>query len=200
MEPHLRPLTAATYETMVRIHIVPFLGSKRLDRLTVQDLRSWLNKLAETCQCCAREKDAKRPVERRRCCVIKRCCHQTLSKRSVNDARTILRSALTNAMVEERISKNVAQFVNVQRARRKRPDPWSAEEACTFLENAQTWRDYVYGAYVLIPVLGLRKGHLRLVAGRPRRPPPDRRADSSPLRDRAVLRCCIYVRGPFTIT
>ncbi|WP_308295713.1 N-terminal phage integrase SAM-like domain-containing protein [Streptomyces odontomachi] len=68
VEPNLRPLTAATYETTVRLYIVPFLGTKRLDRLTVQDMRSWLNKLAETCQCCAQGKDAKRPEERQRCC------------------------------------------------------------------------------------------------------------------------------------
>ncbi|MFF3911623.1 helix-turn-helix domain-containing protein [Streptomyces sp. NPDC001848] len=141
VEPNLRPLTAATYETTVRLYIVPFLGAKRLDRLTVQDMRSWLNKLAETCQCRAQGKDAKRPEEKQRCCAKGECCRQTPSKRSVNDARTILRSALTNAMVEERISKNVAQLVKVQRARRKRPDPWSVEEACSFLENAQTWRD-----------------------------------------------------------
>ncbi|WP_235457870.1 site-specific integrase [Streptomyces olivochromogenes] len=160
VEPNLRPLTAATYETTVRLYIVPFLGSKRLDRLTVQDMRSWLNKLAETCQCCVQGKDARRPEEKQRCCAKGQCCKRTLSKRSVNDARTILRSALTNAMVEERIAKNVAQLVKVQRARRKRPDPWSVEEACTFLENAQTWRDYLYGAYVLILVLGLRKGEV----------------------------------------
>ncbi|WP_278190680.1 site-specific integrase [Streptomyces spinosisporus] len=160
VEPNLRPLTVATYETTVRLYIVPFLGSKRLDRLTVQDMRSWLNKLAETCQCCAQGKDAKRPEEKQRCCAKGKCCRRTLSKRSVNDARTVLRSALTNAMVEERISKNVAQLVKVQRARRKRPDPWSVEEACAFLENAQTWRDYLYPAYVLILVLGLRKGEL----------------------------------------
>ncbi|MGY1526584.1 tyrosine-type recombinase/integrase [Streptomyces sp. MN3] len=160
VEPNLRPLTAATYETTVRLHIVPFLGSKRLDRLTVQDMRAWLNKLADTCQCCAQGKDARRPEERRRCCTKGKCCGRTLSKRSVNDARTVLRSALTNAMVEERISKNVAQLVKVQRARRRRPDPWSVEEACAFLENAQMWRDYLYPAYVLILVLGLRKGEV----------------------------------------
>ncbi|MEW2253775.1 hypothetical protein [Streptomyces sp. NPDC047869] len=33
-------------ETTVRLYVVPFLGSKRLDRLTVQDMRGWLNKLA----------------------------------------------------------------------------------------------------------------------------------------------------------
>lgn len=160
VEPNLRPLTAATYETTVRLYVVPFLGSKRLDRLTVQDVRGWLNKLAETCQCCAQGKDMKRPEEKQRCCAKGKCCRQTLSRRSVNDARTILRSALTNAMIEERISKNVAQLVKVQRARRKRPDPWSVEEACTFLENAQEWRDYLYAAYVLILVLGLRKGEV----------------------------------------
>ncbi|MGP3999596.1 site-specific integrase [Streptomyces sp. 8N706] len=160
VEPNLRPLTAATYETAVRLYIVPFLGPKRLDRLTVQDMRGWLNKLADTCQCCAQGKDAKRPDDKQRCCAKGKCCRQTLSKRSVNDARTILRSGLTNAMVEERISKNVAQLVKVQRARRKKPNPWSVEEACAFLENAQTWRDNLYAAYVLVLVLGLRKGEV----------------------------------------
>ncbi|WP_460068081.1 N-terminal phage integrase SAM-like domain-containing protein [Streptomyces sp. YKOK-I1] len=88
VEPNLRPLTAATYETTVRLHIVPFLGSKRLDRLTVQDMRGWLNKLAGACQCCAQGKDAKRPEERQRCCAKGKWCRRTLSKRSVNDART----------------------------------------------------------------------------------------------------------------
>lgn len=63
-------------------------------------------------------------------------------------------------MAEERIPKNVAQLVKVQRARRKRPEPWSVEEACTFLENAQIWRDYLCSAYVLVLVLGLRKGEV----------------------------------------
>ncbi|MGW4030937.1 site-specific integrase [Streptomyces sp. NPDC004838] len=160
VEPNLRPLTAATYETAVRLYIVPFLGSRRLDRLTVQDMRSWLNKLAEACQCCAQGKDERRPEEKRRCCAIGKCCRGTLAKRSVNDARTVLRSALTNAVVEERISRNVAQLVKVQRARRRKPDPWSVEEACAFLANAQTWRDSLYAAYSLILVLGLRKGEV----------------------------------------
>lgn len=63
-------------------------------------------------------------------------------------------------MVGERISKNVAQLVKGQRARGKQPEPWSVEEACTFLENAQLWRDYLYGAYSLILVLDLRKGEV----------------------------------------
>jgi integrase len=160
IEPNVRPLTAATYETNVRLYIIPFLGSKRLDRLTVQDLRTWMKRLGETCQCCAQHKDAKRETARQRCCAKGRCCGKTLSKRSVNDARTILRSALANAVIEERISKNVAQLIKVSKARRKRPDPWSVEEACRVLERAEAEQDYLYAAYVLILVLGLRKGEV----------------------------------------
>lgn len=160
VEPNLRPLTAATYETAVRLYIVPFLGRKRLDKLSVGDLRTWMNRLAETCQCCAQGKDAARPEKERRCCARGQCCGRTLSKRSVNDARTILRSALGNAVTEELISKNVAQLIKVARARRRKPDPWSVEEACRFLERAQAARDPLYAAYVLVLVLGLRKGEV----------------------------------------
>ncbi|MFE9392719.1 tyrosine recombinase XerC [Streptomyces sp. NPDC006784] len=162
VEPNLRPLTAATYETITRLHIVPYLGGKRLDRLTVRDLRTWLNRLAATCQCCAQGKDAARPEKRRRCCAKEkgRCCGKTLSARSVNDARTVLRSALGNAVLEELIAKNVAQLIKVKRPRRKRPDPWSVEEACHFLERAEAEGDYLYAAYVLVLVLGLRKGEV----------------------------------------
>ncbi|TDC78926.1 site-specific integrase [Streptomyces hainanensis] len=160
VEPNLRPLTAATYETNVRLYILPFLGTKRLDRLSVRDLRTWMNKLAETCQCCAQGKDAARPERKRRCCARGQCCGRTLSKRSVNDARTVLRSALGNAVVEELIAKNVAQMIKVPRARRKKPEPWSVEEACGFLERAEAERDYLYAAYVLVLVLGLRKGEV----------------------------------------
>jgi integrase len=160
VEPNLKPLTAATYETTVRLHIVPYLGVKRLDRLAVRDVRTWMNKLGETCQCCAQGKDAARPENKQRCCAKGQCCGRTLAKRSVNDARTVLRSALSNAVVEELVSKNVAQLIKVPRARRKRPEPWSVEEACRFLEAAQQSRDYLYAAYVLILLLGLRKGEV----------------------------------------
>ncbi|MDH6124618.1 N-terminal phage integrase SAM-like domain-containing protein [Kitasatospora sp. GP82] len=93
VEVNLKPLTAATYETAVRLYIGPFLGSKRVDKLSVRDVREWLNRLGTTCQCCAQGKDERRPKERRKCCAIGRCCEQVLSKRSVADARTVLRSA-----------------------------------------------------------------------------------------------------------
>ncbi|HZA31520.1 MAG TPA: hypothetical protein VE462_08395 [Propionibacteriaceae bacterium] len=38
--------------------------------------------------------------------------------------------------------------------------PWSSEEARRFLESARADRDVMYAAYVLILVLGLRKGEV----------------------------------------
>jgi hypothetical protein len=60
------------------------------------------------CQCCAQGKDARRDEERRRCCAKGRCCKQYASERTVRDAWTVLRSALSNAVTEELIPKNVA--------------------------------------------------------------------------------------------
>jgi Phage integrase, N-terminal SAM-like domain len=49
----LKPKTAETYAMHVRLYIIPGLGEKRLDKLTVRDVRGWLNLLSEECQCCA---------------------------------------------------------------------------------------------------------------------------------------------------
>jgi integrase len=160
VEVNLKPLTAATYETAVRLYIVPFLGPKRVDRLSVRDVREWLTKLGATCQCCAQGKDERRPKERRRCCAIGKCCQQYLAKRSVGDARTVLRSALAYAIGEELITRNVAQLVKLPKPRSRKVVPWSVEEASRFLDSARTARDPLYAAYVMILVLGLRKGEV----------------------------------------
>jgi integrase len=160
--PNYAPLTCATYETLTRLYIVPGLGVKRLDRLTLRDVRAWLNKLRETCQCCAQGKDTRRPENRRRCCakVPASCCQRAASARTIRDAWTILRSALTNAVTEELIAKNVAVLAHVSKPRKRKVKPWTAVEARQFLESAKRDHDPLYAAYVLILVLGLRKGEV----------------------------------------
>ncbi|WP_435848493.1 site-specific integrase [Streptomyces javensis] len=158
VEPDLKPKTAETYAMHVRLYIAPGLGQKRIDKLTVRDVRTWVNDLLEQCQCCAQGKDARR--EEPRCCAVGRCCDQVPSRRTVQDSRAVLRSALTNAMTEELISKNVAGLVKVRSARKVKRDPWSVEEARKFLEAASTARDPLYAAYVLILVLGFRRGEV----------------------------------------
>ncbi|MDG4815901.1 hypothetical protein O7628_10325 [Micromonospora sp. WMMD956] len=48
--------------------MIPDLGAKRLDRLQVRDVQTWINEVARACRCCARGKDARRPELKNRCC------------------------------------------------------------------------------------------------------------------------------------
>ncbi|MFJ8110120.1 tyrosine-type recombinase/integrase [Streptomyces sp. NPDC096132] len=160
VKPNLAPLSYVSYEGSVRLYIAPHLGSKRLDKLTVRDVREWLTKLAGICQCCAQGKDAKRPKPRQRCCAVGECCEAFPSRRVVQAARDALRAALTHAVTEEEISKNVASLVKVPKPRRKRIKPWSVVEAGRFLADALTREDPLFGAWVLVLCLGLRRGEV----------------------------------------
>lgn len=158
VRPHLAPATAANYDMFVRLYIGPSLGTIRLNKLSVRDVRTWLNRLRQTCQCCAQGKDAER--EKARCCAAGRCCHQVASDRTTRDAWTVLRAALSNAVREELVSRNVAALMRVSKPRPRKSKPWSVEEARRFLESARDASDPLYAAYVLILVLGLRRGEL----------------------------------------
>jgi len=104
--PNLAPKTHEKYELFSRLHIIPHLGAKRLDKLQVKDIRQWLNKLGRICQCCAQQKDASRPEEKRRCCSMGTCRHEILSAETRKDARNVLRAALTCAIEEQIITRN----------------------------------------------------------------------------------------------
>jgi hypothetical protein len=66
VEPNLAPKTYERYEMFSRLHIIPYLGSKHLDKIQVKDIRQWMNKLAVTCQCCTQGKDDARLEHKRR--------------------------------------------------------------------------------------------------------------------------------------
>ena len=123
-------------------------------------MQAWLNKLPDICRCCARGKDANRPEGKRRCCTIAQCCHDYPSKRTIKIARDTLRAALNQAWREELVSRNVATMAKLPAARKttKRGQSWDVDEARKFLESAYADRDPLYPLWVLILVLGLRKG------------------------------------------
>ncbi|MFJ9636819.1 tyrosine-type recombinase/integrase [Streptomyces sp. NPDC101178] len=160
VKPNLAPLSYVSYEGCVRLYIAPYLGAKRLDRLTVRDVREWLTKLATVCQCCAQEKDAKRATARRKCCAVGDCCEAYPSRRVIQAARDALRAALTHAVTEEEISKNVASLVKVPKPRRRRIKPWSVAEAGQFLADAAARDDHLFAAWMLVLCLGLRRGEV----------------------------------------
>jgi integrase len=54
----------------------------------------------------------------------------------------------------------VAELVTAPKQRKRKVAPWSSDEARRFLESARSDRDVMYAAYVLILVLGLRKGEV----------------------------------------
>src|SRR5215469_2326677 len=158
IEPGLAPKTYERYEMITRLYIVPSLGAKRLDRLQVRDVRGWLNQLRQACQCWQQGKDAARPGDEQRCCAVGKCCSQRLSERTIKNIRDTLRAALGNAVAEELITRNVASVVRLPVPRKPRRSPWSVDEARAFLESARSGRDPLYAAYVLVLVLGLRRG------------------------------------------
>jgi integrase len=88
------------------------------------------------------------------------CCQQYASERTIRDAWTILRSALSNAVTEELISKNVAGLIRVSKPRQRHNKPGTVDEARRFLESARSGGDPMYAAYVLVLILGLRKGEV----------------------------------------
>ena len=72
----------------------------------------------------------------------------------------MLWASLNNAVREELISRNVAALIRVPKPRRRKVKPWSADEVRAFLESARKSGDPLYAAYVLILVLGLRRGEV----------------------------------------
>jgi integrase len=82
------------------------------------------------------------------------------SANTIGDLRKVLRSALSHAMTEELVAKNVASLAKLPTVRRRKGQAWSTEEARQFLESARRDNDPLYAAYVQVLVLGLRKGEV----------------------------------------
>ncbi|MFI6849040.1 hypothetical protein [Kitasatospora sp. NPDC050467] len=106
-----RPKTYQGYESVVRVHLVPGLGTKKLRTLRAADVRTWLARVAGACQCCKNGLDAARREPE--CCAAGECCEMRLSRRMVQSIHAVLRNALESAVREELILRNVAKLVQV---------------------------------------------------------------------------------------
>jgi integrase len=125
-----RPRTIELYESIIRLHLRPTLGSIDLAKLTVRDVQTALN----------------RHVER------------TGSARTAQVMRNILRTALNRAQREELLLRNVAKLTDPPQWQRKPIRPWTAEEVARFLAVAQ--RHHLYPAFVMLLVYGMRRGEV----------------------------------------
>jgi integrase len=63
-------------------------------------------------------------------------------------------------MRQELVERNVAELVTAPRQRKRRVAPWVSEDARRFLESARADGDAMYAGFVLVLVLGLRKGEV----------------------------------------
>jgi integrase len=89
---------------IARLHIVPELGTIRLNKLTAQRVQTFLSK---------------------------KC--QSLAPATVRSLRVLLVSALTKSYEFDLIAKNVAKFSSVPHLPKSKVDPFTADEAKHFL-------------------------------------------------------------------
>jgi integrase len=131
VKPAKRPATYQQCERVVRLYLKPSLGSYRLKQLTVPIVQAFLNaKIADGC---------------------------TLPLLQV--IKKVLSSALTNAMREERVTRNVARLAILPTYYTpERGEPWSAQEAGSFLRSAID--EPLYAAFVLLLFYGMRRGEV----------------------------------------
>ncbi|MEU9848855.1 tyrosine-type recombinase/integrase [Streptomyces sp. NPDC047985] len=144
----LRETTHTRYAACVRLHLIPGLGTKKVARLTAKDVRTFLDQLRTTCQCCTQGLDA----ERKKCCAVGECCQKRLSALTVTYVHSVLKSALEHAVREDELPRNVARNLKTTAPRPRRFQPLTATEARQFLDAARANR--------LHALTGLRKGEL----------------------------------------
>jgi integrase len=126
--PSARRSTIRGYESKIRIHIIPEIGTVQLSRLTPQRLQSFLNDRL----------------------------HNGLSPRTVHHLRAILRAALSDAMKWGLVARNVADLVDPPRVPHEEVQVLSPDEAQQLLAVVQGNR--LEALYSVALALGLRQG------------------------------------------
>jgi integrase len=129
-KPKLRPSTIESYESYIRLHIVPALGDTTLGDLTAQDVQRFLNGRTKA----------------------------ELSPRTVQYIRAILRAALGQALRWGYIERNVATLASPPRQKPKQISTLSADEAWRLMEATRNDRLGLLFATALYT--GMRQGEL----------------------------------------
>ena len=124
----VRARTLATYRTMIRLHLNPYIGKRRLDQLQPEHLEQTYKQLLD----------------------------KRLSPASVLRVHRMLHRALKIAMQRDRVARNVATLVEPPRQERpKTPEPLDVEECKRVLTAAEGLRNSARWTVAL--ALGLRQ-------------------------------------------
>ncbi|MFF5282248.1 tyrosine-type recombinase/integrase [Streptomyces sp. NPDC013171] len=108
VKPRRKLSTYDKYEAHVRLYLSPMLGTKRLESLSVPDIRRFLLQL-----------------------------EKKTTAATAKESHRVLRTALSAACREELIVRNVAKLVEPPRAAARELSPWTLDETLDFLAAAR---------------------------------------------------------------
>lgn len=158
VRPISKPKTYEGYEGIVRVHLVPTLGRKRVRSLQASDVRLLLVRAAHRCRCCEEGIDARRRESQRKCCAVGRCCEKYPATRRLQQIHAVLRNALQNACKEEILMRNVARLVSVPTPNYRVHRGIDLDHARRLIEESKD--DRFHALYVLTLYLGMRRAEL----------------------------------------
>jgi integrase len=125
-----RPMTYRRHEMVVRLYLKPGLGTCALNRMSVQTVQIFLDRLFADGQTVA----------------------------TIHQVRKVLSAALTYAMRCELLFRNVARLVELASYKPNEAQHWTSEEVLRFLRAARS--DPLYPAFTLLILYGLRRGEV----------------------------------------
>jgi integrase len=125
----VRPSTFSRYSQFIKYDISPALGAVRLDKLSPADVEYAMRERGKT-----------------------------VSPRTVQHMRAVLRTALNHALAQELVVKNAAALAKPPRVPYKPIEPLDPGQAQRLLEAARG--DRLAAAYAVAIALGLRQGEL----------------------------------------
>jgi len=128
MRHQIAPSTFANYQTVVRMHILPSIGTKKIVDLTVSDIDRMLSKKADS----------------------------GLSPSTVRRIRAVLAQCLDQAIRWELVARNVATLSRSPKSVRKEGRTLSPEQARHLLETLKGHRNE--SLYALMLSTGIRRG------------------------------------------
>ena len=143
-KPSIREQTAYYYNNYIEKHIVPGIGSIRLDKFTTLQIQQFYNKLKTSGR-----------VQRYEHIELK---DKGLSNRFIHGIHGVLRSALEQAVKERLITSNPAEGCKLPKIEKKEMKVLLPEQIGAYLQEAN--RRGLLPAYYLELTSGLRRGEL----------------------------------------
>lgn len=126
----LRPRTIEGYWSLIRVHIIPGIGSIKLSQLRADQLQSFYSEKLKS----------------------------GLSNRTVQFIHSIIHKSLGQALKWGLVIRNVSDLVEKPTVKRKAPVIWSVEDTQKFLKAVEQHR--FYPIYVLAVATGMREGEV----------------------------------------